>query len=196
MMRSQSLYDDLRALEKMNSRLFWRQQVAAVLAKASKDDPLRADLEDLGRKAVAEKQLIRAALHRPEKGEVDVLDTLLDSLSGVSGRDAADVHLLGPPANARPLAGSGLGHFFGFWSRTARQSDYDRGAEDFAAWVAAMGFGSVQVSATLAPRSRLPRFFGRLMRYFQAVRVTYRYGREMLVFLSSGLRGFFGARAP
>ncbi|HVF12915.1 MAG TPA: patatin-like phospholipase family protein [Actinomycetota bacterium] len=132
MSRSQSLYDDLRRLEKSNSRIRWLKQVKPLLERLLKE----ANESQSSEGSAAVDQVLQAARHvREEKaslkgrvatGELtdrELLESLLNNISGLEGKREFRVEVISPSVLAKKepvdklLAGEFLLHFGDFSTR-------------------------------------------------------------------------------
>jgi predicted acylesterase/phospholipase RssA len=146
----QSIYDDLRRLEKTNTRLLWTREaserIAAMLERVSTAESraaIRAELEDiiddLQEKHVTLNRQIERSDPEPETridgGEdlADLLTTVIRRATGLAGKRPVNVEVVTPdldPSSApadQLLAGERLGHFFGFLDVKFRRSDFALG---------------------------------------------------------------------
>jgi len=154
---SHSYYEDLRHLEKVNSRLVWLTNAIATLEQGIADGiavlppaeatAMRAALDAAVRAAATqldvEQNDVRRLAGRPEKHDVakDLLQ-LLKRAAGLEGKDVVHVEVVSPrlgpdgsiPAE-RQLAGEFLGHFGGFLDDQLRQSDFALGYRNMRAWL-------------------------------------------------------------
>jgi predicted acylesterase/phospholipase RssA len=163
--RSQTIYEDLKRLEKTNSRLEWVDSVApAVLAgidsgigDAGLSDAQAALVRDnltaaltgaIDKVRESQVHVATAAKRTPaehQPGPSDdwsaLLDTLVHAASGLEGRDSVKVEVVSPAVDERidpqtkPLAGSFFFHFGGFFDIKFRQSDFAHGYRDMRAWM-------------------------------------------------------------
>jgi predicted acylesterase/phospholipase RssA len=160
--RNQSIYEDLRRLEKTNSRLEWIETVAPAVeagisaANLSDDQAgeLRASLRTAllyalrevrgGEEDVATLARRRPVAHDPaEAGDwADLLDTLVRAASGLEGREQIKVEVVSPAvdpsvseSSAEQLAGAFFFHFGGFFDVKFRQSDFALGYRNMSYWM-------------------------------------------------------------
>ncbi len=159
---SQSAFDDLRRLEKTNSRILARWQVQAALttllgrlsAEEGSEVVRRMAGVTVRRKVVvrsltggeigADLQALAAAVDATEPLDpatmFSLVDVALDEASGTGSKDIIDVEVVSPELDLehrRPhdiLAGEKMGHFFGFALSAARESDFGLGYGHFRLW--------------------------------------------------------------
>jgi hypothetical protein len=145
---AQSIYDDLRRLEKTNTRVVSVEDLAraiegAVTTSADRDalfDAVRAFVTDYEQRHAVINEVIgrgRPAAARVAVADdvslVDLLVTALGRASGLEGKHTAKVEIVTPDLDPsqRPsedlLAGEKLGHFFGFTAERFRRSDFALG---------------------------------------------------------------------
>jgi len=147
---AQSIYDDLRRLEKTNQRLLWTREasegLAATLERVSSTEArdeirnaIRGMIGELDEKRVALNAQIKRAppgpAPRTEEGETlsDLLTTLIQRATGLVGKRPVRVEVVTPdldPSGApadQLLAGERLGHFFGLLDVKFRRSDFALG---------------------------------------------------------------------
>jgi predicted acylesterase/phospholipase RssA len=156
LMRSQHLYDDLRRLEKTNSRIAWLQQVETTLLAiidGRVDAPaqaLKATSEDIRRQR---EQLLGPEDLRPrDEGSrradsplAEALGEALALATGFAGKRDIMLAVISPdvlPEVARGessprdvLAGDFLGHFGGFMAQELRESDFALGYRSTLTWL-------------------------------------------------------------
>jgi predicted acylesterase/phospholipase RssA len=152
----QSIYDDLRRLEKTNTRLLDVEKLVERLEDAAAEalgdvDPavadgvrdalvgaLRKTLEDQHRDKVRVNETIGrrppSPLKLPEKAELgELLRLAIHRATGLAGKHPASVEIVSPALDhsGKPaeelLAGERLGHFFGFLGDRFRQNDFALG---------------------------------------------------------------------
>jgi len=154
--REQSIFDDLRRMEKTNTRLEGVEKLVEAFGEtlASLDEDLGAEeaakvrarlvaglrgaIDDVHEQHA---EIARKAL-RPEKAFVpvppdadptSVLRAAIHRATGLSGKEPARIEVVSPDldTSGRPpdelLAGERLGHFFGFLAERFRQSDFALG---------------------------------------------------------------------
>jgi predicted acylesterase/phospholipase RssA len=152
LLRVQRLYDDLRRVEKLNSRIAWTRQLEATLL------PL---LEDGGDAAPALEAFIagvhadKAALDGPDRSltitaepNTEFAATLreaFDLATGLSGKRDVAVSVVSPLvlpevssgeiAPRELLAGEFLGHFGGFLNESLRENDFALGYRCMLTWL-------------------------------------------------------------
>jgi hypothetical protein len=163
--RSQSIYEDLRKLQKTNSRLEWSQSIIEAVEKGVADavrelglsveqaQTLRGTLTDAARTSLdtvrGQQEQTTAAAGRPTRPRRDpgptlenVLGTLVGAATGLEGRNPITVEVVSPllqaTAGQRPadlLAGLFLFHFGGFLDIKFRQSDFALGYRNMRHWL-------------------------------------------------------------
>ena len=181
LLRVQRLYDDLRELEKTNSRIEWvrllEHELASIIERGGADAV--AGLE----KATATINEQRAALTSPEdlRSAADddtdtplrlALRSALDAATGLSKKRDVAVAVVSPlllpevAAGAAPkelLAGDFLAHFGGFLDQRLRECDFGLGYRSMLCWLEGGGLAThgldaelseVAVAATRAARDR------------------------------------------
>jgi hypothetical protein len=157
----QSYYDDLRRLEKANSRLRWVAEVAerlsdgveALVARlpAAEQSAARADFDASIAAAhdsiSADVAAIRDQLARspaatsgtPAQASDNEIGTLLMRAAGLEGKQRVRVEVIAPdPADgpaASQLAGEFLFHFGGFLDQRFRESDFALGYKNATQWL-------------------------------------------------------------
>jgi predicted acylesterase/phospholipase RssA len=145
----QSIYDDLRKLEKTNTRIVWTADAMAALAAAiegATDGTGRAGIADALRHALGDLHDRKAALNEaigraapaadtpPDDAElVELLTALVHRATGLEGKRPVRIEVVSPDLDdsGKPadelLAGEKLGHFFGFVDAKFRKSDFALG---------------------------------------------------------------------
>jgi len=159
---SQSLLDDLRRMEKTNSRIVARWQVQTALSTLLGDVPAEqasAMVRSMSANAVRRKVVVRGITGRAlderlqrlvdaveGAGTLDggtmmeLLDFTLDEATGTGFKEVFDVEVVSPeldPSGRSPhdlLAGEKMAHFFGFALVAARESDFGLGYTHFRLW--------------------------------------------------------------
>lgn len=146
---AQSIYDDLRKLEKTNTRLAWTssamaqlaaaiQQVADQAGQAALGQALRQIIEDLHQKHTELNGVIGRPPPDPDPPGTgaslpDLLETAVHRATGLEGKLPIKVEVVSPDLDdsGKPadqlLAGEKLGHFFGFLDAKFRRSDFALG---------------------------------------------------------------------
>jgi predicted acylesterase/phospholipase RssA len=202
----QSLFDDLRRAEKTNSRVLARYQLQSALENLLPDDTrFAAAIEEMGRGAWERKSRTRALLDGgagPASLEEELasrgvpstpsgmLDFVLDEVTETRGKDAAGFELVSPDPGEGPvtgqLAGEKLLHFFGFFLREARASDFGLGYRNLRTWWSSFAPDApFDVPAhpleAAPPRGDLSmKDVPRLRRWWLASRLGIRYARELV----------------
>jgi hypothetical protein len=163
--RSQSIYEDLKELEKTNSRLEWSRSVVAAVETGvdhgvaalgltdAQAGQLRACLEAAASEALQDVRDQQARVdaiagRRPLTREAPagdyraVLAALVQASTGLEGKDPVTVEVVSPgidPAVKEPpsaqLAGAFLFHFGGFFDIRFRQSDFAVGYRNMRFWL-------------------------------------------------------------
>jgi predicted acylesterase/phospholipase RssA len=165
--RTQSLYEDLRHLEKTNSRIEWTNRVAKAIASLIADSKdAKATLGKVLGEVRGEKEGLKRA--QPDAAEAppkpatdpgdleDLVRRLLEEATGLAGKEPVRVEIVSPLilAEARGvpietvLAGEFLGHFGGFLDEPLRVSDFALGYRSMLKWME--GLHELGVSAELA----------------------------------------------
>lgn len=171
MSREQSMFDDLRRLEKTNNRIRARDALMRkldALLDTPAGAPLAQAIRDLDSERRGRHQAIAAQVGAPPPDEPppDVraeLDAVLHEIAGTRGKRIADVHVVSPdldPLKRHPaelLAGERLGHFFGFALRGARESDFGLGFHHFRLWWSDLRGRAAQDVAEALPVVKLGR---------------------------------------
>src|SRR6266540_75309 len=139
---SQSLLDDLRRMEKTNSRIVARWQVQTALSTLLGDVPAEqasAMVRSMSANAVRRKVVVRGITGRALD---ERLQRLVDAVEGAGTgfKEVFDVEVVSPeldPSGRSPhdlLAGEKMAHFFGFALVAARESDFGLGYTHFRLW--------------------------------------------------------------
>ena len=146
----QSLFDDLRRIEKDNSRIEWAERLAELLGDKLGSD----DAEELER-FIAEVESERSEMRsdeptRDHEGTGDeqrdpsrLLRQALREIGGLVGKERIEIDVISPLLLADEsdddagtmLAGEFMGDFGGFLSRALRESDFALGYESSLAWL-------------------------------------------------------------
>jgi hypothetical protein len=144
----QSLFDDLRRIEKDNSRIEWVERLAGLLADgldAEQADQLGQFLDRLE----SERQGLRADEPDRDRDRADepdpgrLLHRALCEIGGLVGKERIAIDVISPKLLEREsgedvgslLAGEFMGDFGGFLSRDLRASDFALGYESSLAWL-------------------------------------------------------------
>ncbi len=152
---NQILYDDLRRVEKANSRLHWAKQAAEELAPHLHQDAREA-LAGFLRQAEADRAVLRPGSDEQKSEEHDapaqgaddgrsieeLLRSAFEEVAGLQNKRWVDVDVISPLLLAEGeesvpnlLAGEILGDFGGFASRRLRESDFVLGFDSVSAWM-------------------------------------------------------------
>ena len=162
--RTQSLFADLKTVEKINSQITWTQALCEHLSAAvdTLDGPARTAVLDALHAAQLEIDKDREsrlgspmtsspADAAPPSGQTsDTLGPLLRRVAGVTGKQATDVEVISPlllpeakdHSVGQLLAGEVLAHFGGFLDLDARVSDFDLGYLSTQQWLADGGLAT------------------------------------------------------
>lgn len=146
----QSLFDDMRRIEKDNSRLEWVERLADRLGDKL-DDEAASSLREFLREVSSERAGMRVEEDDPRHGDTDVADVeptellrrALGEIGGLVGKERVAIDVISPLALADSsdgdvgslLAGEFMGDFGGFLSRELRVSDFALGYESAIAWL-------------------------------------------------------------
>jgi hypothetical protein len=154
LVRSQRLYDDLRRVEKTNSRIAWVRQLEEGLLAVMRDggDPETA-LKDVTDKIKYQRDHLGESgdfrppeeQSEPAAGIEGALRDALDAATGLSKKRDVSVAVVSPllipdvaNGNESPhdvLAGEFLGHFGGFLDERLRESDFALGYDCMVRWL-------------------------------------------------------------
>lgn len=156
--RTQSLYDDLRHVEKTNSRIVWTNRVVEVvtplLKKTRASETALRDLvgEIRGEKAILTRSPENSSEPANETTDVPgdleaLLLRVLQEATGLAGKEEVRVEVVSPlileEASGLPverlLAGEFLGHFGGFLDEALRTSDFALGYRSMLVWLRGLG---------------------------------------------------------
>src|ERR1035441_7414105 len=163
--RTQTIFEDLKRLEKTNTHLEWAKSIPAAVEagvteaiarlglSAAQADTLRASLQDaaeaeLGRIRQSQADVRNAAGRAPREREQAIGDyaatvrALVAAATGLEGKKPASVDVVSPgigPAVTEPasaqLAGAFLFHFGGFVDIRFRRSDFALGYRNMQYWL-------------------------------------------------------------
>lgn len=158
---AQVLYDDLRRIERDNSRLLWKQRLVDALAPQLDDEAIAA-LQDVLAGIDADRGDLAsdgggASHERPDAPDARaLLDAVVEEISGLAGKGAVDVDVISPllladGSDTVPglLAGEFLGDFGGFLSRQLRHSDFVLGYDSTLAWLE-QGLSALDLDAVVS----------------------------------------------
>jgi len=160
--RTQSIYDDLLHLERVNTRLEWTSRLFDEIGPVVDDldgesaDRLRAALvraigviEGQRRALRAHEEDPAAATPQPvaDKPLAELLRDAVARIAGVTGKERIALEVVSPlslpeaatTAVSHMLAGEFLFHFGGFLAEGLRQSDFDLGYRSTVEWLRAGG---------------------------------------------------------
>ncbi len=146
----QSLFDDLRRIEKDNSRITWVERLADRLVEHL-DDEAASSLREFIAEVGSERAGMRAD-ERDGRGDdqgaeggslTDLLRHALCEIGGLVGKERVSIDVISPLVLADDsaddigslLAGEFMGDFGGFLSRELRASDFALGYESAIAWL-------------------------------------------------------------
>lgn len=148
---SQVLYEDLRRIEKDNSRLGWADQLVEALAPHLGDgagDALRKVIEEIdsarGELRSDEPEVDDSRYRDHDDENAKLLRRAIDEISGLAGEREVAVDVISPlvMADEEPggsvtslLAGELIGDFGGFLSKELRASDFGLGYESVVKWL-------------------------------------------------------------
>lgn len=154
---TQSMYEDLKRMEKTNSRLQWRDQLVAALLEGIRSitDPgavesIRRRLRTLLESFLDDEDVLRSQETRePVRVMVaddttidDLVRAVVDRIGGLVDRRPVAVEVISPLLLLQPgetvedvLAGEFLLHFGGFFSRDLRMSDFVLGYRSILKWM-------------------------------------------------------------
>lgn len=152
MQHTQSEYADLLDVEKTNSRVRWKSKLTEALADTLSDEQvgaLRRVLHDVDEdKAIVDELRLGEARSSPADrsatGGAELLEQVLNVVSGLAGKREIDVEVISPLLLAktygttdvtRMLAGEILFSFGGFLDRALRRSDFDLGYQSTLKWL-------------------------------------------------------------
>jgi predicted acylesterase/phospholipase RssA len=146
----QSLFDDMRRIERDNTRIEWIGRLAARLAEEL-DDEAASSLREFIAEVEAERAEVRGdAGHRGRDQEeladgelTGLLRRALCEIGGLVGKGPVSIDVISPLVLAdtadgdvgRLLAGEFMGDFGGFLSRELRVSDFALGYQSAIAWL-------------------------------------------------------------
>lgn len=148
---SQVLYEDLRRIEKDNSRLGWADQLVEALVPHLGDgagDALRKVIEEIdsarGELRSDEPEVEDSRYRDHDDENAQLLRRAIDEISGLAGEREVAVDVISPlvMADEEPggsvtslLAGELIGDFGGFLSKELRASDFGLGYESVVKWL-------------------------------------------------------------
>jgi predicted acylesterase/phospholipase RssA len=147
----QSLFDDMRKIEKDNSKLEWANDLADLLSEHLSDEGVER-LREFVERIDDERQGMRAERDAgdedqdvdPNGGEPpDLLRRALLEIGGLGGKERVSIDVISPLLLAEHqdddvgslLAGEFMGDFGGFVSRDLRASDFALGYQSALAWL-------------------------------------------------------------
>lgn len=143
---TQSLFDDLRTLEKTNRRIAWTRHVAEQLAGSVDAATLRPVADEVA----TWRDQVRAQVRGADRSDgaadngpgepIDDLEALLLEAAGLRGKQPIKVEVISPVDDSnvpvtRQLSGEFLFHFGGFFDARLRQNDFALGYADAEDWL-------------------------------------------------------------
>jgi predicted acylesterase/phospholipase RssA len=163
--RTQTLSEDLRRLQRTNSRLEWRQRFEEWLGKVRSAAPEQdrdrfdAELRELLEGIDADRNHMRGLsqatrlLSPANRTDEDPLTGVLDEITALGGKTPARVSVISPAALAKDegvsveelLAGEFLFHFGGFVDEPLRQHDFAVGYESAVRWLRTGGLAGTEL---------------------------------------------------
>jgi predicted acylesterase/phospholipase RssA len=153
LLRVQRLYDDLRAVEKMNSRISWtrrlEQTLVSLLEQPTADPTQRLDeLSEtirLQKEALTSPEDERVGFQEPTSDLARAVRQALGVASGLAGKRDVSVAVISPlllpevirgeKTPRQVLAGEFLGHFGGFLNPQLRENDFAYGYRSMVCWM-------------------------------------------------------------
>ena len=146
----QSLFDDMRKIEKDNSKLEWANDLADLLSANLSDEGVEL-LREFVARVDDERQEMRAERDAGDDDDVDAEDgdppdllrRALLEIGGLVGKERVSIDVISPLLLADEedddvgslLAGEFMGDFGGFVSRDLRASDFALGYQSVLAWL-------------------------------------------------------------
>jgi hypothetical protein len=145
----QSLFDDLRRIEKDNSRIEWAERLAGLLAERL-DGDAAGSLREFLAEVRSEREGMRADEPHRDQAHADadggdlagLLRLALCEIGGLVGKERVAIDVISPLVLGERdddvgslLAGEFMGDFGGFLSRQLRASDFGLGYESAIAWL-------------------------------------------------------------
>jgi hypothetical protein len=170
MLATHSVYEDLRRVEKTNSRIGWTQELARTLAELLDSTPQARERLDGVLTAIArdKQELDRATEPRPRPTNGESLASLAERVvraaTGLQEKMQVGVEVITvqpaaagavtPPLPPR-LAGSSLANFGGFLDQRLREHDFSVGYHSAVAWMDDddRGFKAYDLPPDLAARA-------------------------------------------
>src|SRR5918999_261858 len=162
-----SLYEDLRRVERVNSRIVWSEKVVELLEDLVRDEvDTREKIGGLIREIRAQKSDLRAGEHARQEALADnltgLLSQLLDEASGLAGKEQIAVDVVSSPS-AADVAGGSLLNFGGFLAERLRANDFLVGYVAMLKWMRSRGghyFAERPVTAAEERATRIPGWVG------------------------------------
>ncbi len=140
---SQSLYDDLKTLEKTNQRIAWIKEIAGAL-EGRVDDTLPALAKSMAdqRAAIATQVHAQSGTAPAPPTPAGTIEDLLLQAAGLEDKSEVVVHVISPEVDPhidlspeRQLSGEFLFHFGGFFDEKFRESDFSLGYRNTQYWL-------------------------------------------------------------
>lgn len=143
---AQVLYDDLRRIERDNTRLAWTERFVETVAPLLSDDAVAA-LDEVVLAIDADREDLQSGGSHHERDRSDhdaatLLRTIAEEIAGLAGKRAVEVDVISPLLLADGdesvpglLAGEFLGDFGGFLSQDLRHSDFVLGYDSTQRWL-------------------------------------------------------------
>jgi predicted acylesterase/phospholipase RssA len=141
---NQSLYDDLRTLEKTNERIRWIKAVARASGTGLTDAQQSTAAELAKRRADIDNRIRRATGGAPvaQSSPATTIEDLLLEAAGLSGKREIPVEIISPYIDPdvhltadQQLSGEFLFHFGGFFDVKYRESDFALGYRNAQSWL-------------------------------------------------------------
>ena len=151
---TQSLYDDLRRLEKTNRRIAWIKRISSTLEGSldpTSKEAFSIALAEAAEWLADERQAVRKVIHDRAKADppeaspsAETLEDLLLQAAGLANKHEVIVEVISPLDDPRikltadqQLSGEFMFHFGGFFDQKFRESDFAlgyRNAQDWLTW--------------------------------------------------------------
>jgi hypothetical protein len=144
---TQSLYDDLRTLQKTNQRIAWIKRLAATIDEEWHNDVERAAFasrmaQSLDRDRAEIRRRVASESTKQMTATPASIEGVLLQAAGLGDKKAVSVEMITSsltprrqPASVSQMAGGFLFHFGGFLDVAYRQNDFDLGYVDASAWL-------------------------------------------------------------
>jgi hypothetical protein len=142
----QSLFDDLRRIEKENARIEWTERLARQLAAHLDEDAmheLRDLIEDIAGDPAVRDGRDGSTDRAGEADPSDLLSRALCEIAGLAGKERVSIDVISPLVLSDEeeggvgslLAGEFMGDFGGFLDRELRASDFALGYQSTLTWL-------------------------------------------------------------